>query len=144
MPKLFGGLVPFRLIAGVTGQHEVGDAVASSPAPREQMVNLEALARLTAVGAAMLPFGEQVLAHFHPFPRALLIGQPHQHWISEQGCVELHQLQIERTNGTPAPKALDPGQHIGEAALQGGREPPGIPASVLISGLPIARVALSP
>ncbi len=79
--ELGGSLVPLLLVADVTGQTEIADAVGATATAGQDVVNFKGDVRLAAIGTSMLVFHEQIGSRFPPGKRPLLILCTRDLWI---------------------------------------------------------------
>ncbi len=62
--EVLDGLITFLLITGTTRDHQIGNPVAASTTLRNDVVDLQWHPCGLAVRAAMLPFGQHIVAQF--------------------------------------------------------------------------------
>ncbi len=121
--ELGGGLVPFLLVAGVTGQAEIADAVGATATPGQDVIHFEGGVRLPAIGALVRVFHQQVGSGFPSGKRPLLIVGPRDLGILQQLGVEAHLLDLDPADGSPLGEPRGPGEGIAHPGEEGGREP---------------------
>ncbi len=92
--ELGGGLVPFLLVAGVTGQAEIADAVGAATTPGQDVIHFERGIHLAAIGTPVLVFDEQVGSGFPAGKRPLLILGARDLWILQELAIEAHPLDL--------------------------------------------------
>jgi hypothetical protein len=94
------------------------------------------------VGAHASPFLEQVFSDLVACEFSLLILNSRGLGVLHQLSVEANQLLAERSGGAEPPHAIDPGQHILDAARQRRREPAVTTPPVVEARLSIASMSL--
>ena len=73
VPELLRRPVAFILIAGMTGEGEVGDPIGAAPCLRDDVLHFEGQVRLPAVGAAVMELLQNILPNLIPGQLAELI-----------------------------------------------------------------------
>jgi hypothetical protein len=149
--ELRGRLIPFRLIARMTGQRQVGDPPGAAPAPRPDVIKLKRHLGLATVGAAVRVLDEQVGTHFPSGKLTVLVLHALDFRVLQQLRVEAHALDLQTANRRPADEPVRPGDDVSDTTQDRGRQPalrelpvvePGHPVSKIGAAATSARVRL--
>jgi hypothetical protein len=143
MTELGGGARALGVVTGLTGDGEVAHPVGAMAHLGDDVLDLQGDVGGFAVGARPPPLLEQILSDLvaHQFP--LLIFDSGDLGVLQEVGIEFDQFERERADWTAAAYSVHPRHHMGEAALQRGRQPTTPPPSIEEARRAIARVALA-
>ena len=136
-------LVAFGLIAGITCQAQIADAIRSPVDFGLNMLYLQRNMLRPTIATGPSPLLQQILPEFIAKERALLILQAADLGVLHPLQIELDQFQADGADGTQPHEPPRPGQHIGNSALQRGSKPAVFPSPVGKAWRSIAGFALS-
>jgi len=123
MPPFGGCLIPFLLIAAVTGQRQIRDTVGPATAAGPDMVYFKGRLPLPTIGASVLILEQQIGSHLPPGQFAVLVFHPLDFRVLEQVRVEAHLLDLDAADGRPASEAIGPRDEVFDPGEDRRRQP---------------------
>ncbi len=139
--KLGGRLVSLGLVAVVTAEHQIRQAVGAPSASRQEMVDLQGAIRLTTIDALIRVLEEQVRSGFPTCQFAPLILHARDFRVLKQLRVEAHLLDLKTCEGCPARESVRPGERVANSGEQAGCQPTSGDTPVVETGCAVAQVA---
>src|SRR5258708_18207133 len=114
MSPFGGSLIPLLLIAAVTGQRQIRDAVGPAPAAGSDVVYFKWRLHLPTIGAPVLILEKQIGSRLPPGQFAVLVVHPLDFRVLEQVRVEAHPLDLDAADGRPLSQAIGPGEDVAD------------------------------
>ena len=116
MAPLGSRLVPFICVAGVTGRHQIRDAITSASTSGERMIQFQGHSKLITIGTDMVELLDDAAAHFPPPQRTVLILHALGFRVLQQLSINFHPFHLNPGDGQEPLIALCPCQNVVNAA----------------------------